>query len=322
MKTKLPVCFAVFLWVNCLCLPSDVCAATPPRLVFTEASWLGPNIVRIPFTFTGTLITVRARLDTLEGNFFFDTGASTLVLNNRFLKRSNAAATENRGSVTGKVQLVGAMSVDSFQLDELIISNIQADVVDLSHIERSKKIALMGIIGYEVFKDFEILYDYNARLLVLVRLDQKGNQLERIPDWEYALLQSIPIRVEGHFALLDLEFEGNKKKQFGLDTGAEQNLLSSESGGRFLKANFEIRKRVRLGGVGQEKIEVLSGLLQHAHVDSFQFRPMATLLTNLNDINAVNQTYMDGILGYEFFVQYPMSINYRKKRLTFYRILR
>jgi len=31
---------------------------------------------------------------------------------------------------------------------------------------------------------------------------------------------------------------------------------------------------------------------------------------------------MDGMLGYEFFAQQPLSINYRKKRLTIYRLVR
>ena len=59
-------------------------------------------------------------------------------------------------------------------------------------------------------------------------------------------------------------------------------------------------------------------MLQNASLDTFTFKPMATLLTNLSQINATYQTDVDGILGYEFLSQRPMSINHRKKRITFY----
>jgi hypothetical protein len=107
MKTNLPACFAIFLWTYILGSPIDARASAPPELVFTQATWLSPNIIRIPFTFTGTLITVRARIDTLEGNFFFDTGANGLLLNNRYLGKPTAFGTESGGSVTGKVRVLG-----------------------------------------------------------------------------------------------------------------------------------------------------------------------------------------------------------------------
>src|SRR5690349_24304354 len=73
-----------------------------PRLEFPEAEWGNPNIIRIPFTLTGTLITVRGRVDTLEGNFFFDTGASGLVLNYRYFSRSGRRGALLGGGVTGR----------------------------------------------------------------------------------------------------------------------------------------------------------------------------------------------------------------------------
>jgi hypothetical protein len=63
---------------------------------------------------------------------------------------------------------------------------------------------------------------------------------------------------------------------------------------------------------------VLGGVLRHARIDTLALGPMATLLTNLNEINALCKARLDGILGYEFLSQRPVSINYRKRRLTFY----
>lgn len=319
MKTNLcprlfRVFLAFFLFAGCLSVRANPCR----DLIFTESEWMGPNIIRIPFTLTGTLITVRAQVDSVEGNFFFDTGASGLLLNYRYFGNPRRTVTDEGGGVTGKVRVLGAVRADTFRLDNLLATNITAELIDFAHIENAKKTDLVGLIGYAVFRDFEVLFDYEASLLVLIRIDKNGNQMEPLPRWEYKPLGDAPVITSGHIAMVWLKFGSKQEKKFGLDSGAEQNLLSNAAGKRFLKENFEIRRRVKLRGAGHQSIEVLSGLLQNASLDTFTFKPMATLLTNLSQINDTYQTDVDGILGYEFLSQRPVSINHRKKRITFY----
>lgn len=287
-------------------------------LILTESEWVGPNIIRIPFTLTGTLITVRAQVDTVEGNFFFDTGASGLLLNYRYFDDVGRIASGDAGGVTGRVRVLGAMQVDTFRLDNLLATEVNAELIDFRHIENAKKVELVGLIGYSVFKDFEVLFDYEASLLVLIRTDKSGGQLEALPRWEYKPTGSASIEMSEHVAIIWLKFASKQEKKFALDSGAEQNLLSTTSGKRFLKENFEVRRRVKLRGTGDQSIEVLSGVLQNAMLDTFSLKPMATLLTDLSEINAAYQSDVDGMLGYEFMSQRPMSINYRKRRITFY----
>jgi hypothetical protein len=90
-----------------------------PKLVLTQASWESPNIIRIPFTLSGTLITVRGRIDSVEGNFIFDTGASKLLVNKRHFQRSGFFEPGAVG-VTGRVRILGALRVDTLQVDNLI----------------------------------------------------------------------------------------------------------------------------------------------------------------------------------------------------------
>lgn len=292
------------------------------EFILTEGGWITPNIIRVPFTLTGTLITVRARVDSVEGNFFFDTGASGLLLNYRHFGQPGELSAADGGGVTGKVRVMGSTRTDTFVLDNHLSTGITAELIDLSHIERAKKTDLVGLIGYSVFRDFEVLFDYGTSVLMLVRTDAAGNPIDPVPDWEYKPTGGAAIKVSGHIAMVWLGFGSKQGKWFGLDSGAEQNLLSTGSGKRFLKNNFEIRRRVKLRGMGQEGIEVLSGVLQNARVDTFTLKPMATLLTNLREINAAYETQLDGILGYEFLSQCPVSINYKKRRLTFYRAVR
>jgi hypothetical protein len=304
------LCIGIAGWYGHASVPG------PLPKVLADFPWTQPNIIRIPFRLSGALITVQAKVDTVEGTFIFDTGASNLLLNQRYFKSSGFAS--EAGGVTGKVKVKGKIKTDSVILDELERRSITADLMDMTHIERAKKIRVVGIIGYSVFEGYEILFDYSASVLTLVRHNEKGVLFENIPDWEYEPIGHFPLLVKDHIAMLSIQF-GRKKKVFGLDSGAEQNLLDLVVGKAFLKNNFTVLKRVKLNGTGSNSVEVMTGNLANGRLDTFQFKPMATILTNMQDINTVYQTNLEGILGYEFLSQTPMSINYKKRRITFYR---
>lgn len=286
-------------------------------IVLSEAVWQSSNIIRLPFTLSGTLIVVRGSVDGVEGNFIFDTGASKLLLHHRHFQKSGLQTTASAG-VTGQVRIMGTLRTDTLQVENLVVTELEADLLDLGHIERSKKMALLGLLGYEVFQDFEVLFDYGLNQLVLIRIDQRGNPLEALPKWEYTLKGQCKMEVSDHLAAVWLSFGPKRSLLFGLDSGAEQNMLDAHASKRFLEDNFEIVKRVKLNGVGQESIEVLSGRLKNARIDTLSFRPMATLITNLRDMNSVQQLNVHGLLGYEFLSQQPVSINHRRRQLRFY----
>jgi Aspartyl protease len=312
----MPLLIWCMLGIFCyqLCAP---CAPPHPTPIDSEASeWVQPNLIRIPFRMVGALIVVRAKVDTLVGNFIFDTGASDLLLNYRVFAKGGPTLSVS-GGVTGRVEVKGRKRLDSILIDNLTGRNITADLIDMSHIERVKNTAFLGIIGHKIFSDYEVLFDYKAQLLVLARVNSLGLPYQKIPDWEYAPIQSFPLEIKGHVAMLTLNFD-KKKKTFGLDSGAEQNLLDVNIGKKFLEANFVIQKRVKLRGTGSESVEVLTGTLNNAQLDTCQLQSMATILGDMGNINTIYNTRLTGILGYEFLSQRPVSINYRSRKLTFY----
>ena len=114
MKTNLCNRFHQFFRIFTFLAVCTPLHATPGRdLILTESEWVGPNIIRVPFTLTGTIITVRGSIDSIEGNFFFDTGASGLLLNYRYFGNPARAASKEGGGDTGKVRVLGAEKVDT-----------------------------------------------------------------------------------------------------------------------------------------------------------------------------------------------------------------
>lgn len=287
-----------------------------PTLSFPEAVLINPNTIYIPFKLAGRLITVEARVDTLQGNFVLDTGAERLLLNRRFFGRpGHVSASVRAMGNTGQVLDVDEHYIDTLHWDNLYFKNVQANIMDLSHIERKKHISLIGIIGYNVFKNFEIFLDFQSMQIVLTRLDKKGYRIDSTAIWETPV-DSIDFKLAKHFIVFKGRV-GESNLRFGLDSGAELNLIDRRVR-RKVFDQFEIVKRVRMLGAGQNTIEVVAGSLQDVHVGQQHSDSMRTLITSLSDMNLNFGTRLDGILGYEFLSTRRTLINYKRKKLYFF----
>ncbi|HQW26724.1 MAG TPA: hypothetical protein PLV75_12225, partial [Saprospiraceae bacterium] len=119
------------------------------NLSFPQAAIADVNTIYIPFTLVGQLIMVEARVDTVSGFFMLDTGSEKLVLNKQYFEAGeNGRAIAAVGN-TGMVNAVIEKRVDSLQLDQLVLRDIRAHLVDLHHIELKKNTRLIGILGHD-----------------------------------------------------------------------------------------------------------------------------------------------------------------------------
>ena len=94
---------------------------------------------------------VKARVDGQEGNFILDTGAPVLVIN---CKEPRTRA-KKANSVVGNVD-VALLQVDQFQWAGSRHTEVEALAVDISHLEKAAKREILGLIGYDNLKDYEL----------------------------------------------------------------------------------------------------------------------------------------------------------------------
>ena len=288
-----------------------------PPIYFTKAEMLNASTTRIPFKVIDQLIVVEVALLEQEGNFVIDTGSESLILNSAHFKptRKYGNQGKQKSGVHNDIEGVKEKHLNLLSINNIDLKKISADVIDLSHIEKTKKLKLLGIIGYSVLKDFEIFIDMHLNQLTLTRVDKNGDKLS---DKVYAeaIKDSVDFELKKHTIILDA-FIGDKKVKFGLDTAAEYNQLNNKLRKEILDY-FYPSKELKLTGASGKKKKVLAGKLYRVKLnDSIYFGPMKTVLTNLRKMNAAFGTKLDGILGFEFFAQKRTIINYRKKKLYF-----
>lgn len=286
---------------------------------FTQALSDNVHTIRIPFKVVGRLIAVQAKADTVEGTFIIDTGAERLLLNKRYFYGGAKVTSRSVYGASGKVGGVKTKVLDSLQWDSWSLERPQAHLVDLSHIEAKRKSRIVGIIGYELLKDYEVLIDYPFKQIVLTRLDNKGFRLDK-QAFLNEPMDSMDFNLSRHGIILEGSVLGTPLK-FNLDTGAEINLIDRQVHKKVLR-NFKIVRRVKMMGAGQKEIEVLAGLLSGVQCGPQPNTSMRTLLTNLDDLSRLYGTKIQGVLGFEFLRPKRTIINYKRKKLYFLNLVR
>ena len=284
---------------------------------FTYAEVLNENTFRIPFKLIDHLIVVEAELQHQKGNFIIDTGSETLILNKAHFPEKYD---HPRKTVISSGVLDGAINPYEKYLDEFILNNLslkdaRSHVIDLSHIEKKKKMNLMGIIGFNILKDYEVFIDLHLNQITLSRIDNSGNKIDSRGYLE-KITDSTSFKLIKHSIVLEA-YVGDEKMNFALDSGAEFNQLNTKNSKNVIQY-FIPSKRIVLAGATSEKSEVLAGKLYRVKLNEITYLgPMNTIITNLERMNEAFGVNLDGVLGYEFFAQKRTIINYKKEMLYF-----
>ncbi|NRA92878.1 MAG: hypothetical protein HRU26_09395 [Psychroserpens sp.] len=286
-------------------------------LSLPEAEYLNNNTTRIPFKLVDHLMVIEAELLNKKGNFIIDTGSESLILNKAHFK-GYESKTELQNKTAGVLQEIDnplERRLREFVIKDLTIRHKSSDVIDLSHLETNKKIHILGIIGYDLLKDYEVFVDMHLRQITLSRTDNKGNKIDTFGYLE-KIVDTVDFRLKHHTIVIDAHID-SKKLKFGIDTAAELNQLNASSNPEVLKYFFP-KQRLHLTDAGGKKMEVMAGKLYRVKLtDNIYFGPMHTILSNLSQMNKAFGVKLDGILGYEFFKQQRVIINYKKEKLYF-----
>ncbi len=293
-------------------------------IVFSKAEILNEYTARIPFKLVDNLIVVEAEILDKKGDFIIDTGSEVLILNEVHfpLQYQHPSRKKEASGVISITDNTFEQQVKEFILQNFNLKNKMSNTVNLSHIEKSKKIRLLGVIGYSILKDYEVFIDTYLNQITLTKVDKFGQKLDENVYAE-KITDSIDFKLKNHTIVLN-GFVGNQEVKFGLDSAAEFNQINKKVGRKVLKY-FYPKKRLILSGASTDQIEVMAGKLFRVKLSkTIYFGPMNTVLTNLNRMNEAFGTKLDGVLGFEFFQQKRTIINYQKEKLYFvdYPILR
>jgi hypothetical protein len=205
------------------------------------------------------------------------------------------------------------ITIAKMEFANLLYENVQADVADLGHIENNRNVKILGLLGFALVKNLEIVIDARNSELRLYRIDDSGNRTgtrkrQFLADHQQELDEKRDI------LFLSADIAG-KSLHFCFDTGAETNVLNSYANKKVLNTITITRRKV-LRGAGSAGSEVLFGRMNEFMFGSRKIERMETIVTNLNALSEVYGRTTDGMLGCSFMENGLICINFVKKQFS------
>ncbi|HZH66811.1 MAG TPA: retropepsin-like aspartic protease [Flavisolibacter sp.] len=270
----------------------------------------------IPFNRAGNLIMLKAKVDTVEGNFILDTGAPYLILNETYFRDYPVTVVEGdeQTTIAGRSAALSKTSVKELSFGALQFFRVEADMTNLGNIENAKGIKVLGLLGLELFKDCELTIDFEKNLLCLHRIRKKalltcGHTLLK----DDPVYNTYPIELTNSRIITVTEIAGKKVKLI-IDCAAESNILDSRLPDKIFD-NVTITRRVKLTGPGDKKVDALYGNLNHMKMGNRDVADLPVIIINLQYTCFADGSCADGVLGFDFLSQHKIAFNFVSRKM-------
>ena len=311
----LVILFLCFCGHKALCDGHIIIRNTKGKPVVIDPDPYGDfKTITVPIKRAGSLIIIEAQLDTMIGNFILDTGAPGLVLNETYFRDLSHNYEKETGGINGRSHSFSTI-VKNLAILDVHYDRLTADVTDLSAIENSKHIKVLGLLGTRLFAKLAITVDLFNNVLYIHKPDNKGEIMEgeRVfskPDMKtsFKLLDDVMF-MRGNIDNSDL--------WFAFDTGAECNLLDYDNFKK-LARKMRVISKSTITGIGGEGRENVYAAFDNLVIGNYLFKNNHIMFTSLDGIGKAYNTTVDAILGNDFFARGIFTINFVKKEFEMY----
>lgn len=269
----------------------------------------------VPFQKAGNLIMVKALLNGEQRNFILDSGSPVLVLNNNHQKSTSdkgGKSISNAIGVGGAIDQMGLETIGSLQFGEIGMDSQEVISMDLSHLEKELRTSIHGLIGYEVIKDYDVLFDYKKKRITFIKPEYTEQYFKQFYSSKKQI--QIPIDMQAHIAIVEGKING-KEYTLGIDCGAESSLLDVKYKESLLSSLKKIKEE-QLAGADKSITTILIGKLKNMEIAGIPFETELAF----NDMDPINKGYqmkLDGLIGYDILSKQPTLISYENKKLVF-----
>lgn len=197
---------------------------------YEVASDNNKNIVQ--FELVAGLILVPLIVDGVQGTYILDSGAPSLTLNRKVDKAEFTLVT------LGRTHEGQAIFVDGIQYGDISKEDIEAWAMDLSFIEQILNRPISGILGADLFNEFDILIDFDSGEIQLITAETRRLSLET-SSYHTTLLKINGFHDE--LPLVNVSISGSSHSMI-FDTGAAISVLDERNSSSSLEqSNKEIK---------------------------------------------------------------------------------
>ena len=261
------------------------------------------DVTVAPFELVNGMIIVQASVNGVLGDFILDTGSPGIVLNSVEHEPSTSFSASGIG---GELE-IGSVTVEHFKWGIIEKAEIEGFTLDIGHLELATGRKIMGLIGFEVFQQYELLFDYPNNVVSIYNAS-------KVKKYKKKPVAEVPFKMCGHVPVIAVKV-GKKKAFLGLDSGAETNLLDDSFLKPLKKSFLKNNRKEIVIGLDQEEQEVDAALLKTSEINGVKLSEMKFLFMDLENFEHQFETRFDGLLGFPFFREHAVSINYKERKI-------
>ncbi len=275
------------------------------------------KVITVPITLSkDNLIVTQAVINGEKHNFIIDSGCPILYLNSKYFSGSDdngtrvGTAEDVNGKISGGQDVI---SVGSFDFNGIRADSIKVMMSDLSHLENGTEV--YGLIGYDVYRDYDLLFDYKEKALTLIDPEYTETFLKE----HRCKYEEVPIEMSNgmrHIPLIKGQID-TAYLTFAIDCGAGGNLIDLGLWKEF-KNNLRRVKTATLKGVSNDEgTEVHKGKLKGLKIGGKTFRNTRTVFNDISHLNSNTDERIDGLIGYEILSRQKTILSYKNRKLIF-----
>ena len=273
------------------------------------------NVTNIPFELEGKLIIVKVLLNGEEQDFILDSGAPRVILNSHYMTEKDTIMRIISGA-KGVGGTISGMSMRTIkELDFYGIKLIDKEVLalNITHLEKEFGTKIHGLIGFDLIKDYDVLFDYKAKKITLIKPSFFDEYLRK--NFSKKNLQKNPFRLEGHIPVIEAKI-GIDTLVFGIDCGAESNLIDDDLYSQ-LKKYTRRKKKDKVIGADNKLNIVKKGKVKETLIGKKTFKKLDTYYIDLSHLNEGYGLNIDGLIGYEVLSKQISVISFKRRELVF-----
>lgn len=282
--------------------------------VFVSLSTMQAQVATIPFVNDG-LMYIKVKINNYSEplNFVFDTGVSTVVLDEKVANAIGIKADfqqPSEGAAGTKMYNI-ALS-QKLHIQDITLDDAHMVLVDLDRLSKKGNQKIDGIIGFSIMNQFVTKIDYDAEEIKLYKSVDEIINIDEYKVFPASLdFASIPQ------VALEFTLENNKKFKgnFLFDSGANMTFLLNTP---FVKAeNIEMF----VGKTIEKKAESLTtssnfkiGKVTNVKLGDFEFGEMPIDLSNSKSGVMASKEYT-GILGVKIIKRFHIILDYESQKI-------
>lgn len=285
------------LWAVLLLLCGKVSLyAKPPQLAFEKIK---------------KLLIVEAKVEDQKGYFILDTGASHLTLNKKHFADKKILKNVGTTSTILGEQVLQAIKIEAFSWGEVHREKLLCPISDLSNLEKWLGFPILGLIGFDILSDYQVLIDYDNQSITLF------DKSEATENWTTTPTYALDFNLCGHLPVIEVNVGNDQKVYLGFDSGATVNVLDKSWRKRVAQplGSGKVQNKIRFTGASAGIKEADCLAFDLITLDNQLTISTASLVLTDFEVPTGRCFRIDGLLSADAMNCNKMVIDYRKSVL-------